>query len=669
MRLVTAYSDAHEEADEDGHPGTVGMDEPEFKPGDICGDWMIERFVAAGGMGEVYKVRGTLGGLFGALKRMRRELVSTKPGAEKRFVKEVEILAALECPYIVRLLHAGKHQGMPYLVTEWLEGMTLRDFLNQQRKPIPLDEALHYAICIAIALSAAHASNVLHRDLKPENIFMLERGTLKVLDFGLGKWASATRTSSTSGLAGMCTVHYASPEQLARKGVDERTDVYALALIFVEMVTLRWAFSDQFGGLPARDMAVANQLFAEPNSLRGVLPPNQAELAALIDAALSKDKERRPRSSEFLAGLRGAQRALHGRTVAEPDDNGEVFAATVPRANQSLTTIETSSVRTIHLVRTETLPPNSPVGDPTAGANPAPPLVRTIKMARPTDADLDAARREESTSSVRSADVGDTSGERAALLPDVTATSVTSHSAVSVTQTPSQPRGTMPQNQQTTPPRPDVPRAERESLELASRPTVPWQRPVLVQEQTSSLTPMHQGVAAPAAPSSRRLHLWVAPLLGAALVLVPFMVMRSVRRHPGRNITSGQAAALGGAAPSTASALPSAVNEPPPSVTLSPTSAAAVPGKSIAAADTATATPAESASQISPLGIVPSAVTTASTKPPATARALPSKPPKQAESPKASAAPAPSATLTTPAPAAKPESPPTNPGRLFGSDN
>ena len=86
---------------------------------------------------------------------------------------------------------------------EWLEGLTLRDFMNQQRQPIPLAEALHYATCIAIALCAAHAADVFHRDLKPENVFMLEQGTLKVLDFGLGKFAGSTNRVSTSELGGM----------------------------------------------------------------------------------------------------------------------------------------------------------------------------------------------------------------------------------------------------------------------------------------------------------------------------------------------------------------------------------------------------------------------------------------------------------------------------------
>ena len=109
---------------------------------------------------------------------------------------------------------------------EWLEGISLRDILNLRREPIALAEALLIAICIATALCAAHAEGILHRDLKPENIFMVEKDTLRVLDFGLAKWAGKGRVSSSDRPdGGMCTVQYAAPEQLERTGVDDRTDV------------------------------------------------------------------------------------------------------------------------------------------------------------------------------------------------------------------------------------------------------------------------------------------------------------------------------------------------------------------------------------------------------------------------------------------------------------
>ena len=499
------------------------VDNREWPPGYVCGDWRIERFVDRGGMGEVYEVRGTLGGKHGALKRILPEL-ATRPGFEKRFVNEVEILAALRCEYIVQLLHAGKHEGRPYLVMEWLDGITLRDFLNQRREPMTLADALHIAECVAIALTEAHAEGIFHRDLKPENIFLIEKGTLKVLDFGLGKWAATgrVRTSEQAGGA-LCTVHYAAPEQLDRSagGVDDRTDVRALALIFFEMVTLRWAFADKTGELPDREIARANQLFAEPHSLRTFLPHCPSSLSALIDRALRRDKAGRPHSNEFLAALRDELRALVGTGAAPvPADRTRAAApASAPRTR----TREESVVRVIPQLRTLTLPVDQPVGDPTAAGNPLPPLpppTHTVPMVnRPAYAEIEAALRERSAREAQSAHAARAAahapveetfqGSRAASLPP------DPHAFQTHVPNPGSREPMMHGYEDAA--------ASRASLEAASRPTLPFGRG---QDVTPSPTASQRGGSLFGRVS---VPTWTAPLLGMALTLAIFFVARAVR--------------------------------------------------------------------------------------------------------------------------------------------
>jgi hypothetical protein len=676
QRPESAYSGAGEQGAgvdaRDAGPGAAVMDNQGFKKGDICGDWKIERFVAAGGMGEVYEVRGTLGRKRGALKQIRPQL-STKPELEKRFETEVEILAALECPYIVPLLHAGKHNGRPYLVMEWLEGMTLRDFLNQQREPIPLAEALHYATCIAIALCAAHAADVFHRDLKPENVFMLEKGTLKVLDFGLGKWAGSNRVSTSEQAGGMCTVHYAAPEQLERTGVDDRTDVRALALIIVEMLTLTYAFADRPGVLPAREVARAMQLVSEPNSLRALLPGCPESLAALIDAALSRDKTKRPHSTEFLAALRAERRALRDaeQTGAARSEDADSADEAAPAPTPAEPAHETSAVRVIRQLRTATLPPDQPPGDPTAVGNPAPQPVKTIKMVRPPEADFEAARRAKAAKdagvqhAATQGQAGDTTGGgRSATLPpepsSSTAVPMPEPAAVTANAAPvplasalpaAQPAAgaTMPRSQDPTMQGPDASAAARASLELATRETLPWKRALPAQDGTPSLTPMHRGLPQVDGPQRPRLPMWTAPVFGMAATFVVFLVIKLVQAHGGDAHKEGStpaaptatAAATGSAAPTTtAEASPTAA----PTATASAATAApntSPPAPPVTAAPKA----APSATGAAPGG----------TPPARGPRGTPHKPPaKPAEA-------APSATQAKTAPTVAPH-------RMFGSE-
>ncbi len=216
--------------------------------GDKLGPYEIASPLGAGGMGEVYRARDTRLGRDVALKILPAE-VAGDPSRRQRFELEARAVAALNHPNIVAIYDVGFEDRAAFMVTELVQGETLRGVI--QRGPVPLRKALDIAVQIADGLSAAHAAHIAHRDLKPENIMLTGEGRVKILDFGLAKstaraaaHADATRTiASTQPGTILGTVSYMSPEQASgQPDVDGRSDQFSLGLIFHEMITGRKAF-------------------------------------------------------------------------------------------------------------------------------------------------------------------------------------------------------------------------------------------------------------------------------------------------------------------------------------------------------------------------------------------------------------------------------------------
>ncbi len=204
-------------------------------------------------MGEVYRARDT---------RLRREValkLLSAAGANddeslRRFQRETHVVAALNHPNILAIHDTGSHRGIPYAVTELLQGETLADRLRSG--PLAEKRATELACQIADGLSAAHAQGVVHRDVKPENIFLTNDGRAKILDFGIARVERPTtrtplagpdgsyvrHSSQSSGHVLMGTAGYISPEQVRGKRADARSDIFSLGALFYEMLTGRRAF-------------------------------------------------------------------------------------------------------------------------------------------------------------------------------------------------------------------------------------------------------------------------------------------------------------------------------------------------------------------------------------------------------------------------------------------
>jgi serine/threonine-protein kinase len=197
------------------------------------GEYLVRRLIGEGGMGKVYEGEERLTKRRVALKVLHKELARSEQG-RRLFLNEMQILAHLEHPNIVRSLSSTEAAGELVMVLEYLDGRTLRTVLSESGK-LPWQEAVRIASAVASALVAAHGQQppIIHRDLKPENIMVLNDGTVKVMDFGIAKVIEALNQTNTQSVG---TLQYMSPEQIDAHTIDHRSDLYCLGLVFYELL-------------------------------------------------------------------------------------------------------------------------------------------------------------------------------------------------------------------------------------------------------------------------------------------------------------------------------------------------------------------------------------------------------------------------------------------------
>src|SRR6266853_1724125 len=211
------------------------------------GPYEVLALLGAGGMGEVYRARDSQLGRDVAIKVLAN--LASDPERLRRFEQEARAAAALNHPNILAVYQLGVHQGAPYLVSELLEGETIREQIKRGR--VPVRKAIDYGVQIARGLDAAHQKGIVHRDLKPENLFLTKDERVKILDFGLAKLTqdqpavdsdTPTLTERTEPGIVMGTAGYMAPEQVRGKKADHRADIFAFGAILYEMLTGRRAF-------------------------------------------------------------------------------------------------------------------------------------------------------------------------------------------------------------------------------------------------------------------------------------------------------------------------------------------------------------------------------------------------------------------------------------------
>ncbi len=267
--------------------------------------FQIVEQLGAGGMGVVYKAVDTQLDRTVGLKFLPPEL-TRDPTAKTRFVREAKAASALDHNNICTIYEIGETPaGQLFIAMAHYTGETLKEKI--ERGPLPLEEALDYAVQMADGLSRAHAAGIVHRDVKPANVMITDHGQIKIVDFGLAKVAGLTQITQTGSTMG--TAAYMSPEQARGEAVDEQTDVWSLGVVLYEMLTGGRPFRGEF-----HHAVIYSILNEAPEPIRQANPSVPPELERTVDRALQKKREGRyTAAADLLKDLRGYQDSLRGK--------------------------------------------------------------------------------------------------------------------------------------------------------------------------------------------------------------------------------------------------------------------------------------------------------------------------------------------------------------------
>jgi eukaryotic-like serine/threonine-protein kinase len=291
--------------------------------GTQLGPYEIQSLLGVGGMGEVYRARDSRLNRTVALKILPPQ-VAADASRRARFEQEARAASALNHPNILTVYDIGEQDGLAYIVSELIEGESLRDSLR--RGPLPLSRLLDLSGQVAEALAAAHAAGIVHRDIKPENIMITRDGRAKILDFGLAKQVSVavaaadeTRTAThTSPGSIIGTAAYMSPEQIRGEPLDHRSDIFSFGLVLYECITARQPFQRA-----TSVEAMTAILREDPAELPETVSPS---LRQIVWHCLEKEPDHRFHSARDLAF------ALH--TVSAVPSRASGTVAAIPAAHK-----------------------------------------------------------------------------------------------------------------------------------------------------------------------------------------------------------------------------------------------------------------------------------------------------------------------------------------------
>jgi serine/threonine protein kinase/Flp pilus assembly protein TadD len=309
-----------------------------LEPGKCFGHYEIINQIGVGGMGEVYLARDNTLDRSVAIKILNEEF-SQDESSLQRFVTEAKAASALNHPNILTIYEFGEAEDARFIVSEYIEGKTLREIIRESSLKLP--EILDISIQITGALSAAHKAHLVHRDIKPENIMIRPDGYVKVLDFGLAKLleqksqsmlgleAPTVRQNLTGTGVILGTVNYMSPEQAKGEQVDERTDLFSLGVLIYEVLAGKPPFA---GGNAIETMG--SILNKDPVPLSRQAPEVPHELERIVNKALRKNREERYQTAkDLLIDLQDCKQELAFSEKLErsaASSNNEVATAVTP---------------------------------------------------------------------------------------------------------------------------------------------------------------------------------------------------------------------------------------------------------------------------------------------------------------------------------------------------
>lgn len=254
----------------------------------LDGRYEIKEIIGVGGMANVYRAYDSIDDRTVAVKILRDEHMQNDE-LLRRFRNESKAIAVLSHPNIVKVYDVSFNEDIQYIVMEYIDGITLKEYIEQQ-KVLRWKEAVHFTVQILRALQHAHDKGIVHRDIKPQNIMLLADGTIKVADFGIARFARASQQTVTDKAIG--SVHYISPEQAKGDVTDEKSDIYSVGVMLYEMTTGKLPFDAE------SPVSVAlQQIQSHPKRPRSINPDIPEGLEDIIIRAMQKDPARRYQSA------------------------------------------------------------------------------------------------------------------------------------------------------------------------------------------------------------------------------------------------------------------------------------------------------------------------------------------------------------------------------------
>ena len=252
--------------------------------------------IGVGGMSYVYRAMCHTLNRQVAIKVLKEEFLDNEE-LVRRFKNESKAISILNHPNIVRVYDVSVTDKLQYIVMEYVDGITLKEYLKQRGGALTWKETVHFATQILSALQHAHSKGIIHRDVKPQNIMLLADGSIKMMDFGIARFSRAQSQTVSDKAIG--SVHYISPEQAKGERTDARTDIYSVGVMLYEMLSGRLPFD----GDGAVSIAIM-QISEKPKPLAEIAPQTPAGLRQITEKAMEKDPDKRYQSAqEMLAAI------------------------------------------------------------------------------------------------------------------------------------------------------------------------------------------------------------------------------------------------------------------------------------------------------------------------------------------------------------------------------
>ncbi len=263
----------------------------------LDGRYLIESLIGVGGMANVYKGRDIRTGNGIAVKVLKEEFLGNEE-LVRRFKNESKAISILDHPNIVKVYDVSVTDKLQYIVMEYIDGITLKEYLKQRGGALTWKEVVHFATQVLSALEHAHSKGIVHRDVKPQNIMLQADGSIKMMDFGIARFSRAQSQTISDKAIG--SVHYISPEQAKGDHTDARTDIYSVGVMLYEMLSGKLPFD----GTGTVSIAIM-QISEKPKPLAEVAPNVPEGLRQITEKAMEKDPADRYQSAaEMLEAIK-----------------------------------------------------------------------------------------------------------------------------------------------------------------------------------------------------------------------------------------------------------------------------------------------------------------------------------------------------------------------------